>query len=64
LRSSKLHQELIGTQTATRVNVRVNPPGAPKRITVVDNGHGMSADEFENRWLIIGRITQTRKANE
>ena len=39
---------------ATRVAVNVNQSRSPGRITIIDNGHGMSRSEFEDRWLVIG----------
>src|SRR5688500_2643371 len=39
---------------ATQVWIRVNQRGERGRITVVDNGHGMTRQEFEDRWLVIG----------
>lgn len=32
---------------------------APKSITVIDNGHGMSAFDIQNRFLVIGRNRRT-----
>jgi signal transduction histidine kinase len=39
---------------ATRVAVSVDQRAVPGKITVIDNGHGMSREEFEDRWLVIG----------
>lgn len=37
---------------ASRIEIRVDP--AADRIEIVDNGHGMSAEEFERFWMCIG----------
>lgn len=37
---------------ATRVEIRVDPDA--DRIEIIDNGHGMDADEFKRFWMSIG----------
>lgn len=41
--------------------------GPPALVAIVDNGHGMSADEFIERWLVIGtdvKLTRTETAQD
>src|SRR4051812_15119063 len=38
---------------ATKVSIEVVLGGSPM-IAVADNGHGMSRQEFMDRWLVIG----------
>ncbi len=39
---------------AKRVAISINERAQPPKIVVIDNGHGMSLDEFQSRWLVIG----------
>lgn len=39
---------------AKRVAISVDQRKSGGEIVVIDNGHGMSQDEFETRWLVIG----------
>src|SRR5258707_3966305 len=50
---------------ASRVSIVIDEGRKAARIAVLDNGHGMTREEFEERWLVIGAsLKRSAKTSE
>lgn len=47
---------------ATRVSIHIDQRNSEGKIAVIDDGHGMTRDDFENRWLVIGSSHKRMRA--